>query len=515
VVRLDAGAFLGLNGTFMKAIDFNQRAAGILLHPTSLRSAFGIGDLGPTAHEWVDFVAASGTKLWQILPLGPTGYGDSPYQCFSTFAGNPYLVSPTLLLADGLVTQADLDAYPELPSDFVDFGPVITAKLELLDSAYARFQTIGVGALRAEYEAFRVEHAPWLDDFSLFMALKDTHGGRPWTEWERPLRVFDPEAVAAARRSLAGDIDRHAFRQFMFFRQWMSLRQHANGLGVAIIGDIPIYVASDSADVWANQRRFLLDDEGRSTVVAGVPPDYFSVTGQLWGNPLYDWDQQAAEGYVWWIERIRSTLAMVDIVRIDHFRAFADYWEIPASAPTAETGQWLDGPGHTLFDALRDALGHLPIIAEDLGDLSPAVPALRDQLELPGMKILQFAFDDDETHPFLPHNYPERCVAYTGTHDNQTVTGWWATASTAERDLAMRYLDWDGSYPAPRFLEAVWESPDLFAVAPLQDFLGLDDSGRMNTPGTTSGNWTWRVPEGALSPELAESISDLNARHGR
>ena len=499
----------------MKHIDFSQRAGGILLHPTSLRTEFGIGDLGPAAHEWVGFVANSASTLWQILPLGPTGYGDSPYQCFSTFAGNPYLISPTLLLADGLITRADLDAYPDLPTDHVDFGTVITAKLALLDAAFARFQTVGVGSLRDEYDAFRAQNASWLDDFSLFMALKDRYGGRPWTEWDRPLRTYQPEAVAAARVELLGDTDRHAFRQFLFFRQWMSLRRHANQRGIAIIGDIPIYVASDSADVWANQRRFLLDTEGRSTFVAGVPPDYFSATGQLWGNPLYDWDEQAAEGYVWWIERIRATLEMVDIVRIDHFRAFADYWEIPASAPTAETGRWLDGPGLVFFAAVRDALGQLPIIAEDLGELSPAVPALRDQLELPGMKILQFGFDDDESHPFLPHNYPERCVAYTGTHDNQTVNGWWATATSAERELAMRYLDWDGSYPAPRFLEAVWASRALFAVAPLQDFLGLDDRGRMNTPGTTSGNWTWRIPAGALSPELAASISELNARHHR
>ena len=499
----------------MEHIHFSQRASGILLHPTSFRNEFGIGDLGPAAHAWIDFVAGTGTKLWQILPLGPTGYGDSPYQCFSTFAGNPYLISPTLLLSDGLITQADIDAYPELPNDYVDFGPVITAKLALLDAAFARFQTVGVGDLRDEYELFRVEHASWLDDFSLFMALKDSHGGRPWTEWERPLRVFEPAAVAAARSTLAGDIDRHTFRQFVFFRQWMSLRQHASRLGIAIVGDIPIYVASDSADVWANQRRFLLDSEGRSTYVAGVPPDYFSATGQLWGNPLYDWDEQANEGYVWWIERIRATLALVDIVRIDHFRAFADYWEIPASAPTAETGRWVEGPGEEFFDAVKGALGQLPIIAEDLGELSPAVPALRDRLELPGMKIFQFGFDDDESHPFLPHNYPQRCVAYTGTHDNQTVNGWWATATDAERELAMRYLDWDGTYPASRFLEAVWASRAMFAVAPLQDFLGLDDRARMNTPGTTGGNWTWRIPAGALSPQLGESIAELNARHDR
>ncbi len=505
----------GLNGQSMERFDHDPRASGILLHPTSLRTDFGIGDLGPAAHQWVDFVADTGTALWQILPLGPTGYGDSPYQCFSTFAGNPYLISPTLLLADGLVSQADLDAYPELPADRVDYGSVITAKLELLDAAFARFQTIGVGDLRDEYEIFRVQQASWLDDFGLFMALKDRHQGRPWTVWERPLRVFQADAVAAARTELAGDIERHAFRQFVCFRQWRAVREHANRRDISIIGDIPIYVASDSADVWANQRRFLLDQEGRSIVVAGVPPDYFSATGQLWGNPLYDWDEQAAEGYMWWIERIRATLEMVDIVRIDHFRAFADYWEVPATAPTAETGRWLDGPGEAIFQAIRAALGQLPIIAEDLGELSPAVPELRDRLGLPGMKIFQFGFDDDESHPFLPHNYPERCVAYTGTHDNQTVSGWWATATGAERELAMRYLDWDGSYPAPRFLEAVWASRAMFAVAPLQDFLGLDDRARMNTPGTTGDNWTWRISADALSPALARSISELNARHGR
>jgi 4-alpha-glucanotransferase len=490
------------------------RASGVLLHPSSLPSGYGIGDIGPEARSWVEFLARSRTRLWQILPLGPTGYADSPYQCFSSFAGNPYLVSPDDLVTDGLLTSDDLDGYPDLARDHVDYGAVIAAKLFVLDRALMRL----AGAprdLRDGFKAFQQAEADWLEDYCLFMALKDEHSARPWTEWDRPLRLRDPKALAAARTRLAEATERHAFRQFVFFRQWARLKSTAAECGVTVIGDLPVYVAADSADVWANQGLFRLDDEGRPAVVAGVPPDYFSATGQLWGNPLYDWEAHAADGYTWWVGRIAATLAQVDVARIDHFRAFADYWEIPAGSPTAESGRWVDGPGTTVFDALRDRLGSLPIIAEDLGEMSPKVPLLRDSLGLPGMKILQFAFDADEDHAFLPHNYSVRCVAYTGTHDNDTVIGWFETAPEVERCLAMDYLDWDGTDPAGTFVDTVWSSRAMYAIAPLQDLLRLGSAARMNLPGTTGGNWTWRIPEDADLAAVSGGLLNLNVRYHR
>ena len=498
----------------MHELSPSRRASGVLLHPTSLPGPYGIGDMGPAAIDWVDFLAGTGTKLWQILPLGPTGYGDSPYQCFSSFAGNPYLISPDALVDAGLLTPTDLASYPVLPDDHVDFGKVIPAKIAVLDQAFERFASAS-DDLIDRFVAFRQAHAHWLEDYALFMALKDEHDGRPWTEWDRPLRLRHHAAIVDARTRLVNDIDRHAFRQFLFVEQWAAVRARAEAAGLTLVGDLPVYVAADSADVWANQHLFRLNAEGRPDVVAGVPPDYFSATGQLWGNPLYDWVAHAGEGYGWWISRIEATLAQVDIVRIDHFRAFADYWEIPADATTAETGRWLDGPADAFFDAVRDALGHLPIIAEDLGELSAAVPALRDRQGLPGMRIFQFGFDDDETHPFLPHNYPELCVAYTGTHDNDTAAGWYANAPKAERRWARDYLDWDGSDPSQRFIEGVWASPAMFGVAPLQDFLKLGSDARMNTPGVAAGNWSWRLPPGTDLTAVGANLRDLNARFER
>ncbi len=498
----------------MTAHELFRRTSGVLLHPSSFSSPYGIGDVGPAARDWVQFVASTGTGIWQILPLGPTGYGDSPYQCFSSFAGNPYLISPDDLLADGFLSESDLAAYPDFPADYVDYGPVIIAKLELLDRAFDRFLD-GEGAHEDEFAAFRTEHASWVEDFGLFMALKDEHKGRPWTEWDRPLRLRHVRPIRAARRRLAHEVTRHAFRQYLFFTQWAAVRRLAGELGLMLVGDLPVYVAADSADVWAKQSLFRLDKEGRPAVVAGVPPDYFSATGQLWGNPLYDWEAHAEEDYAWWASRVAATLAHVDVLRIDHFRAFADYWEIPADAETAETGHWLDGPGEPFFESLRRRLGSLPIIAEDLGDLSPAVPKLRDALGLPGMKVFQFGFDDDETHPFLPHNYPDLCVAYTGTHDNDTVNGWYTSAPESERDLARRYLSWDGTDPAGRFIEAVWASPAVYAVAPLQDFLRLGPEGRMNVPGVAGGNWQWRIPPGCDLAPVAAELEAMNTRHNR
>ena len=439
----------------------------------------------------MSWLAEAGVRYWQVLPLGPTGYGDSPYQSFSAFAGNPYLVSPELLVADGLLDAVDP---PDFPEDRVDFGAIIPWKLDLLDRAYARLPGSGLGD---EFAAFRHAEAGWLEDYARFMALKEGHGGGPWPDWP-------PDATAE------GDaIERHAFRQFLFFRQWRSLRAHAAGRGVHIIGDAPIFVAHDSADMWAHPDLFLPD------VVAGVPPDYFSRTGQLWGNPLYDWAAHAATGYEWWIDRLRAVFAQVDVVRIDHFRAFADYWEIPADAPTAETGRWVDGPGTDFFAAAEAALGKLPIIAEDLGAISPAVPALRDDLGLPGMKILQFAFGGDPDDEFLPHTYPERCVAYTGTHDNDTTLGWYRSASRRMQRWARRYLRCTGRTITHAMIDAVWGSPAMLAEATLQDFLNLGTEARMNLPGRPWGNWQWRVTEDALGGELAARVRELNEQSGR
>lgn len=492
-----------------------KRSSGILLHPTSLPGPYGIGDLGPQATRWVDFLSEVGCGLWQVLPLGPTGYADSPYQCFSAFAGNPYLVSPDLLLEEGLLRPKDLSDRPSLSAGYVDYGSIFQWKPALLDRAYARFCQDGTPALRQELAAFQAAQAGWLDDFALFMALKEAFGGAPWVNWPAPLRARRPEALAAARQQYAEVIERQVFRQFLFFRQWTALRSYAHDKGLRIIGDIPIFVAHDSADVWANPGLFYLDDAGRPTVVAGVPPDYFSPTGQLWGNPLYRWDLHQQSGYAWWLKRIRAVLELVDIVRIDHFRGFAAYWEVPGDAPTAETGRWVPGPGKDFFSAVRQALGDLPIIAEDLGVITPDVEELRDSFDLPGMKIFQFAFGSDSTDPFLPHNYPQNCVVYTGTHDNDTARGWYERVPESEKDFYRRYLDRDGSQVAWDMIRAVWMSVAVFALAPLQDFLHLGNEARMNYPGNPQGNWTWRMPEGALSAALCRYIAELNTLYSR
>ncbi len=486
-----------------------NRASGVLLHPTSLPGPYGIGDLGPAALAFVDFLADSGCSLWQVLPLGPTGYGDSPYQCFSAFAGNPYLISPEGLLAEGLLHGADLQPLPPFPLERVDYGAVIPWKLALLERAWERFSAQEAHPLRADFAAFCQAQAVWLDDFALFMALKEAHGGAPWTDWPADLRQREPAALAEARSTLAEQVERQRFFQFLFFRQWGALRAHARGRGVQIIGDIPIFVAHDSADVWARPDLFYLDEAGRPTVVAGVPPDYFSPTGQLWGNPLYRWERHKKDGYAWWIARFRALLELVDIVRLDHFRGFAAYWEVPGDAPTAEHGRWTPGPGADFFAALREALGDLPIIAEDLGEITPDVIALRDQFGLPGMKILQFAFSGPD-NPFLPHNFTPNCVAYTGTHDNDTALGWYWSAPEQEKDYARRYLSVSGQDFAWDLIRMAWRSVAVFALAPMQDLLSLGSEARMNFPGRAAGNWAWRMPPDALRPELRDRLRELN-----
>jgi 4-alpha-glucanotransferase len=490
-----------------------SRAGGILLHPTSLPGRYGIGDLGPQAYRFVDWLASSGCKLWQILPLGPTGYGDSPYQCFSAFAGNPYLISFDDLMDDGLLTQEDFNDMPAFDSSGVDYGTLIPWKLELLQRAFSRLPSTP-DSFRKEVKRFSRDNASWLEDYALFMSLKEANGGGAWSEWHEAVRNRKTAAMEKARAEHADNILRHSFYQFLFFRQWEKLREYVHEHGITIIGDIPIFVAYDSADVWANPKLFFLDENSLPSVVAGVPPDYFSATGQLWGNPLYKWSAHKKTGYAWWLERFRSVLKLVDIVRLDHFRGFAGYYEIPFGSPTAEQGRWVAGPGKDFFETLTPALRSkkdetLPIIAEDLGVITPDVVELRNQFNLPGMKILQFGFTKPDD-PFLPHNYPSNCVAYTGTHDNDTVRGWYDSAPEHERDFARRYLDSNGSDIARDMVRCIWSSVAVYALAPMQDLLSLGGQARMNFPSRLGGNWEWRLGEGELSESLAGRLREMN-----
>ncbi len=493
-----------------------ERASGILLHPTSLPGPYGIGEIGPQAYAWVDWLAEAGCGLWQILPLGPTSYGDSPYQCFSAFAGNPYLVSCAALLDQGLLSETDLEDMPVFSPDRVDFGAIYHWKLKVLDRAYRNFVGIaGEIEIRA-FREFREQQGAWLDEFALFMALKDLHAGRPWWEWSAEYRMRERDALVQAREAQQETIERHAFQQYLFFRQWLALKEHANRKGLQIIGDIPIFVAYDSSDVWANPELFALEPDGSLQVQAGVPPDYFSETGQLWGNPLYRWDVHSRSGYRWWVDRMRSVLSLVDIVRLDHFRGFYDYWEIPGNAKTAIDGRWVPGPGEEFFVRIRQALGELPIIAEDLGYLHPGVYDLRDQLGLPGMKILVFAFGDEHANLFLPHNYIPHSVVYTGTHDNDTTLGWYRRVGKGERNFARRYLARDGKDISWDLIRAAWSSVSVFAVAPLQDVLSLGNEARMNLPGTLgTHNWTWRVRAEAFSEEVQARLQEINLLYQR
>ncbi len=490
-----------------------ERSGGILLHPTSLPGPYGIGDLGPQAYRFVDWLVSTGCNLWQVLPLGPTGYGDSPYQCFSAFAGNPYLISFDALIEDGYLTQDDFTTMPDFDASRVDFGMLIPWKLSLLQKAFSRYLS-APGSRREELERFHAENVSWLDDYALFMALKEANGGGAWSGWDESLRRRDPSALEKARRDHAESILRYSFYQFLFFHQWYRLRTYANERGIKIIGDIPIFIAYDSADAWAHPDLFFLGEDSLPTVVAGVPPDYFSATGQLWGNPLYRWKVHKGSGYAWWLERFRSVLKFVDIVRLDHFRGFAGYYEIPFGSPTAEHGQWVTGPGKDFFTAISNALGEakgstLPIIAEDLGVITPDVVKLREHFHLPGMRILQFGFTSPD-NPFLPHNYVSNCVAYTGTHDNDTALGWFASGPEAERRFALRYLRSDGTDFAWDLIRGVWSSVAAYAVTPMQDALSLGTEARMNYPSRLGDNWWWRMREEDLSNELAGKFREMN-----
>jgi 4-alpha-glucanotransferase len=425
------------------------------------------------------------------------------------------LISPEALLEDDLLHSNDLTDISEIPSERVDYGWVIPWKTDLLDRSFNRFQHHASRKIKSELDEFQVKHASWLNDFALFMALKEVHNGAPWHTWDPLVRDRDPQAIDEAYKKLKSVVQRHLYRQFLFFRQWADIRAHAEEKVIKIIGDIPIFVAHDSADVWANKELFYLDSSGKPTVVAGVPPDYFSQTGQLWGNPLYNWEIHTETGYSWWLDRIQAALEMVDIVRIDHFRGFAGYWEIPGDAPTAETGRWVPGPGEEFFQTVRDALDELPIIAEDLGVITPDVEALRDKYELPGMKILQFAFTGSPDDPFLPHNYPLNCVVYTGTHDNDTARGWYERVQEHEKDMYRRYMNCDGKDVSWDLIRAIWSSVAVFSLAPMQDFLNLGNEARMNYPGRPSGNWTWRMKENDTNEGLIHKIKEINYLYNR
>ncbi|HEV3236603.1 MAG TPA: 4-alpha-glucanotransferase [Gemmataceae bacterium] len=493
----------------------SQRSAGVLLHPTSLPSPFGMGDLGPSAFAWVDALGRARQKWWQILPLGPTGYGDSPYQSFSAFAGNPYLISPELLVRDGLLQQADLAGTEAFPVVTIDYGKAIKFKVGMLKHAWERFQKGAAAHLRPAFDRFQIQEAGWLDDYAAFMAIKVAHGGRSWLEWPADLVLRKPEAIKQARLDLKNDIELIKFGQFLFFRQWCDVKQHAAAKGIRLIGDIPIFVSSDSADVWSNPELFQLDQHRRPTVVAGVPPDYFSATGQLWGNPLYDWAKLEETNFRWWVERLRATLNLVDLIRLDHFRGFEAYWEIPAGKPTAESGRWVKAPGDKLITTLRNELGHLPLLAEDLGVITPEVEVLREQFGLPGMRILQFAFGGAPEDRFLPHNYEQNTVVYTGTHDNDTTHGWYAGLSEKERGFLHRYLFEGDRDIAWDMIRLAWSSVANYALTPLQDILSLGSQARMNFPGRAAGNWCWRYTPEMLAPNLLDRLGELTTIYSR
>ncbi len=484
------------------------RSSGVLLHPTCLPGPDGIGDLGDSAYRFVDWLEKCGQTLWQILPLGPTSFGDSPYQTLSAFAGNPLLISLDRLTLEGWLLPDDLSGRPKFDDQRVDFGPVITWKMEMLDRAWSVFLERASQAHWKEFDGWCSVQA-WLEDFTLFMAVKEEQDGQPWTEWPADLVSRKPEALADASRRLDKRISAHKFRQWLFFHQWSDLKAFAMARGIKLIGDIPIFVAHDSSDVWARPELFQLDNKGQPTSVAGVPPDYFSKTGQLWGNPLYDWDRLKQEDYRWWVDRVKACLETVDLVRIDHFRGFEAHWEVPAGEKTAENGTWVPGPGTDFFATLRREMGGvLPVIAEDLGVITPAVEKLRDDFDLPGMKVLQFAWSGPD-NVFLPHEHVRNCVVYSGTHDNDPTIGWWNhLADSATKELVAEYTGCASDEPHWTLIRLGMMSPAHTFIATMQDVLGLGREARMNLPGEGKGNWNWRMSGDAF----LDSASDRLAR---
>ena len=492
-----------------------DRKCGILCHPTSMPGRFGIGELGEGAYRFVDFLAQAGQSLWQILPLGPTGYGDSPYQPFSAFAGNPLLIGLDELIKEGLLDQADVALGEPFPEDRVSYGAAREFKDHALRRSYDGFSRRASKSVREELTRFVEENRLWLDDFCLFMALKRRFNWSAWTDWDTDIALHEEQATRYWHRELRNEMDYQGYLQFQFARQWRRLKEYVNEAGISIIGDVPIFVGHDSADVWSHRELFCLDDRGQPTVVAGVPPDYFSPTGQLWGNPLYLWEVMRRDAYAWWMERLRAVLDQVDIVRLDHFRGFGGYWEVSAEENTAINGRWVKGPGRSFFRQVAREFPRLPIIAEDLGVISADVVALRKELGLPGMRVLQFAFGSDAGNPHLPHNYSRNCVVYTGTHDNDTTMGWFAAQDEQLRHRVRLYTGSDGSDINWSFIRLAMNSVCRMAIFPLQDVLGLGSEARLNQPGRPHGNWTWRYRPQVLTDELAAALRDMAIAAGR
>ncbi|MFC1968445.1 4-alpha-glucanotransferase [Chloroflexota bacterium] len=505
----------------------SARASGILLHPTSFPGPFGIGDLGTEAYKFVDFLLGTRQSLWQILPLGHISYGNSPYMCFSAFAGNPYLISLEKLVDEGLLDQTDIENQPDFPKNRVDYGWAINYKMPLLVKSFEKFKEKNSTKYPEDFYTFSETNAFWLEDYALFASLKEAHSGQVWTKWEEGASTRQLDALMQWRNKLADNIQFWKYVQYLFFKQWLALKSYCHEKGIRIIGDIPVYVAHDSAEVWAHRKQFHLDEQGNPLVVAGVPPDYFSATGQRWGNPIYQWDMMAQRGYRWWTDRFRTNLSLVDMVRLDHFRGFQAYWEIPATEPTAMKGRWVKGPAIALFNAVKAALGDVQMIAEDLGVITPEVDNLREQLGFPGMRILQMAFGSDPKAPeYRPHNHIVNCAVYTATHDHNTTVGWFTaepgtqTTQTREevekeREHALKYVGTDGSEIHWDFIRLALSSVASIAIFPLQDVLGLGTKARMNLPGTSQDNWEWRFTSDMLTPTIRERLRELTRIYER
>lgn len=493
------------------------RTSGILLHPTSLPSPYGIGDLGKAAYDFIDFLEKAGQQLWQILPLTPTGYGNSPYSSFSAFAGQPLIISPKHLEKLGLLKEWELDTAPKNNEELVDYDKVRPWKTQILKLAFSRFEAQEDKELQKEYKQFVKDNAYWLDDYAIYMACKDMQDQKEWYNWEEKYRKATQKVKAELKKLLKQEIKYYCFVQFLFYKEWSELKVYANKKGIQIIGDMPLFVSLDSADVWANQKLFQLDSKGYPTVVAGVPPDYFSETGQLWGNPLYNWKEHEKNQFKWWVARVRHQLSLTDYLRIDHFRGLESYWAVPTGEKTAINGKWVKAPGKALFETIEQELGEgLPIIAEDLGTITPEVIELRDHFGFPGMKVLQFAFEAEDESSFLPHRFTTtNCVCYTGTHDNNTTRGWYDAASEYSRDKVRRYMNTDASSIHWDFLRTCLGTIATYAIIPMQDILGLGEEGRMNVPGVADNNWAWRYKKEDISEGLAEGLKVTTCLYGR
>ncbi len=491
----------------------NNRSSGILLHPTSLPGPFGIGDLGPQAYKWIDFLSDSGFSWWQFLPIGPTGFGHSPYQSFSSFAGNPMLISPQLLLEEGLLKDNEIEDVPLFSEERVKFSIVKAFKDGLLPKAVERLRNLREHKIA--FDEFKNEESDWLKDYAIFMALKSKFGESAWTDWPTEYKDRHPDAIENAQIEMANEIEIQAGMQYIFSLQWKALRKYAREKNIGFVGDIPIYVAHDSVDVWLQRKLFQLDEDGKLTSLSGVPPDYFAETGQLWGNPLYEWPIHEEDNYQWWQSRLGHSLAVFDVLRLDHFRGFAGYWSVPAGELTAENGSWVPGPGNKFFHAMEKSLPNLAIIAEDLGEITPDVIELREEFDFPSMKILQFAFFDGLEHEFLPHNYPQNSVVYTGTHDHDTSLAWFQSAKPQERAFVMDYLKSGEDDVIHKMIKAALKSKAQLAIFPMQDILNLDSSARMNVPGTIEGNWRWRMMAEAADEKLSKYLRGINKQAQR